>query len=111
MLVMALENLTGDYTNKVLTRVNDHVIRVSVMTKEFYWHYHPNSDETFQVLEGGIRIDLEDETIELQPGQLFTVPKNAVHRTRPVGDRSVNITFERQDMETIKVRQPERSII
>jgi hypothetical protein len=33
------------YKNFPVSLVNDHVIRVSVMTEDFYWHYHPNSDE------------------------------------------------------------------
>ena len=28
------------------------------MTEPFYWHYHPNSDETFLVIEGIVCIDL-----------------------------------------------------
>ncbi len=96
------ENTTG-YTNLPLTLVNDHIIRVSVMTQSFYWHFHPNSDETFLVTEGSIYIDLAERTVELFPGQLFTIPKNVKHRTRPSGSRSVNITIERADMETVRV--------
>jgi hypothetical protein len=40
------------YANFTLAHVNDHVVRMSVMTESFYWHRHPNSDETFLVLEG-----------------------------------------------------------
>ena len=91
------------YFNIPLSLVNDHVIRVSVMTEPFYWHLHPNSDETFLVTEGSIFIDLEEKTVELFPGQLFTIPRNVKHRTRPNGDRSVNLTIERKDMETVKM--------
>ena len=90
------------YKNIPLTFINDHVIRLSVMTQPFYWHLHPNSDESFLAIEGGLLIDLENTTIELLPGQLFTIPKNTSHRTRPMGDKSVNITFELRDIETIK---------
>jgi mannose-6-phosphate isomerase-like protein (cupin superfamily) len=48
-------------------------------------------------------IDLETETIELSPGQLFTIPKNVVHCTRPKGARSVNITIEHGQLETIRI--------
>jgi mannose-6-phosphate isomerase-like protein (cupin superfamily) len=40
------------YYNEEITAVNDHVIRVSVMTSGYPWHLHPNSDETFIVIEG-----------------------------------------------------------
>lgn len=90
------------YHNSTVAEVNDHVIRVSVMTAPFYWHHHPNSDESFLVVEGIVCIDLEDRTVELAPGQLFTVPAGVRHRTRPKGERSVNLTVERKDMETVR---------
>ena len=97
--------VASEYTNFPVTHVNDHVIRASVMTEAFYWHLHPNSDESFLVMEGSIFIDLVGRTIELFPGQFFTIPKNTKHRTRPSGERSVNITFEFQNLETIKLDQ------
>jgi mannose-6-phosphate isomerase-like protein (cupin superfamily) len=90
-----------EYFNRILTSVNDHVVRVSVMTQPYFWHLHPNSDETFFMIEGSIYLDLEDKTIELHPGQLFTVPRNVRHRTRPVAARSVNLTIESADLQTI----------
>jgi len=91
------------YKNFPVSLINDHVIRAGIMTESFYWHYHPNSDETFLVTEGCLLIDLENRTIELYPGELFSIPKNVIHRTRPKGERSVNITFELAAMETVKV--------
>jgi len=35
------------YDNHALANVNDHVVRISVMTQPHHWHFHPNSDETF----------------------------------------------------------------
>jgi mannose-6-phosphate isomerase-like protein (cupin superfamily) len=98
-----MQILTGrsEYFNDALTTVNDHVVRVSLMTQPYVWHLHPNSDETFLVMEGSIFIDLEDKTVELHPGQLFTIPKNVKHRTRPNGPRSVNLTVESADLQTI----------
>jgi mannose-6-phosphate isomerase-like protein (cupin superfamily) len=88
-------------TNFPVSLVNDHVVRMSIMTEDFCWHHHTNSDETFLVIEGSIYIDLEDRTIQLDSGQLFTIPSNIRHRTRPKDGRSVNITFEKADMQTI----------
>jgi mannose-6-phosphate isomerase-like protein (cupin superfamily) len=93
----------NSYANFPLALVNDHVVRVGVMTEPFYWHLHPNSDESFLAIEGSLYIDLDDRTIELLPGQLFTIPANTRHCTRPGGPRSVNLTFELQNMETIKM--------
>lgn len=91
------------YTNLSLASVNDHVVKVSVMTEPYHWHYHPNSDETFIMIEGVLLIDLETGMIELQPGQLVTIPRNRIHRTRPKGERSVNLTVEHSQIETVSV--------
>ena len=89
------------YINIPVTMVNDHVVRMSVMTGPYFRHFHPDSDESFLVIDGSIFIDLEDRTVELFPNQLFTIPENVKHRTRPNGDRSVNLTFEGGNMTTV----------
>lgn len=104
LTVVAIKQITQGidrYQNIPLSLVNDHVVRLSVMTEPYVWHFHPNSDEVFLVVEGVVCIDLEERTVELAPGQLFTVPANVRHRTRPQGSRSVNLTFELAGMETI----------
>ncbi|ACU04823.1 cupin domain-containing protein [Pedobacter heparinus] len=98
--------MSGKYHNLPLNMVNDHIIRISIMTLPYYWHYHPNSDESFLCLEGQLIIELQDQLIELSPGQLYTIPANVLHRTRPKGERSVNLSFELESMQTIK-KEPE----
>ena len=82
-----------DYHNRQIAAVNDHEIRLSVMTEGFAWHSHPQSDETFLVIDGELVIEFEDREVVLGAGDMFTVHKGVVHRTRPGGSRSVNLTF------------------
>jgi mannose-6-phosphate isomerase-like protein (cupin superfamily) len=89
------------YLNEIVTAVNDHIIRVSVMTTDYPWHLHPNSDETFIGMEGTLIIETKDKVLQLDPGQLATIPANIAHRTRPGGERSVNLTVENQKTETV----------
>ena len=89
------------YLNEAITTVNDHVIRVSVMTGEYPWHRHPNSDETIIVMEGTLVLETQDKTLRLGPGQVATIPANVIHRTKPAGTRSVNLTVEHQKTETV----------
>ena len=89
-----------DYDNHPLARVNDHVVRISTMTAPYPWHFHPNSDETFLAVKGGLVIEFERGEIRLAPGQMATVPRGVRHRTRPLGRRSVNLTFEAAGTET-----------
>jgi mannose-6-phosphate isomerase-like protein (cupin superfamily) len=90
----------GAYDNHPITRVNDHVVRISIMTQPYHWHSHPNSDETFLVIEGGLVIEFEQGEVQLAAGQMLTVARGVRHRTRPLGSRSVNLTFEAADAET-----------
>ncbi|WGF88383.1 cupin domain-containing protein [Marinivivus vitaminiproducens] len=96
----AAREVRGAYGNVVVARVNDHVVRMSVMTAPFYWHSHPDSDETFLGVEGRLIIDFEDKSVTLEPGEMLTVPAGVVHRTRPADARSVNLTVERRDAST-----------
>jgi mannose-6-phosphate isomerase-like protein (cupin superfamily) len=88
------------YDNHPVATINDHVVRISTMTQPYHWHFHPNSDETFLVVEGGLVIEFEDGEIQLAPGQMTTVPRGLRHRTRPLGSRSVNLIFEAANTET-----------
>jgi mannose-6-phosphate isomerase-like protein (cupin superfamily) len=93
--------VTEAYRNVSLGPVNDHEIRMSVMTEQFRWHRHPNSDETFLGVDGDLVIEFPDREIVVRPGQFVTVPAGVLHRTRPLSDRSVNLTFERVGAETV----------
>jgi mannose-6-phosphate isomerase-like protein (cupin superfamily) len=89
------------YRNVSLGPVNDHEIRMSVMTERFRWHRHPDSDETFYGVDGELIIEFADKEVVVRPGQFVTVPAGTLHRTRPAGERSVNLTFERIGAETV----------
>jgi mannose-6-phosphate isomerase-like protein (cupin superfamily) len=100
-LMQRARELSGKYENVVIAQVNDHVVRMSLMTEPYFWHYHPNSDETFIGLEGIMILELVDQRVELGPGQMFTVPKGIKHRTSPAGDRSINLTIEKAEIATL----------
>jgi mannose-6-phosphate isomerase-like protein (cupin superfamily) len=94
------------YDNHSIAKVNDHEVRISTMTEAYHWHSHPDSDESFLALEGGLFIDFEDRTVELLPGQMITVSRGVGHRTRPISKRSVNLTFERAGAQTEMLTSP-----
>ena len=100
------QELSGSYENVVLSRTNDHVVRISRMTEPYFWHLHPDSDETFLGVEGVVILELEDQRIEVGPGQMITVPKGTRHRTSPAGSHSINLTFERANIETVRTDPP-----
>ncbi len=92
--VPALVNAcTDQWYNQTLCKVNDSIVRLGVMQGEYHWHKHDNDDEFFFVLDGHFVIDLEGESIDLQPRQGYVVPKGIVHRTR-APDRAVILMVE-----------------
>lgn len=76
------KDIQDDWKNFVISEINNHVVRLSVIKRDFHWHLHHNSDEYFYVIEGKLFVDLEDRTEVLTPGQMITIPKNVNHRTR-----------------------------
>jgi mannose-6-phosphate isomerase-like protein (cupin superfamily) len=108
-LMQRAKALSGEYENVVLSKFDDHVVRMSRMEKVYFWHFHPNSDEMFLGVEGVLVLELENQRIELGPGQVFTVARGIRHRTLPAGGYSVNLTFERLDMETVSVGEGQTS--
>jgi mannose-6-phosphate isomerase-like protein (cupin superfamily) len=83
----------AQWFNQTLCHVNDCVVRLGIMQGEFHWHKHDNEDEFFFVLEGKFLIDLEDETVTLEPHQGYTIPRGIVHRTR-APERTVILMME-----------------
>jgi mannose-6-phosphate isomerase-like protein (cupin superfamily) len=105
-LAAAAAGVSDAYANFALTTVDDHVVRMSIMTEPFYWHRHPGCDETFLVLEGMLLLQTTHEQVQLGPGQLYTVPAGLAHTTSPVTERSVNLTIEKVGMSTERVDAP-----
>ena len=101
--------MSGAYENVILVTLNDHVVRMSRMEQPYVWHIHPNSDETFLGIEGILILELDEQRIELRPGELFTVARGVRHRTAPAGRYSINLTFEHVAMETAVAEPPTRT--
>ena len=86
------------WSNQTLTQVNDSVVRLGIVEGEFHWHKHDNDDEFFFVLEGQLLIDLENKTVELNPGQGVTISKGVMHRPR-APKKTVMLMMETSNIE------------
>ena len=60
-------------------------------TQRVPWHYHNNVADTFYVLEGELRIFLQQpkEEVRLSPGQTFTAAARRPHLVTNAGSQSV----------------------
>lgn len=97
---------TEPYRNVVINRVNESCLRLATFEVEYRWHFHPDSDELFIVVDGTLEIDFVNApTLHLKMWDMITIPAAVVHRTRARG-RTVNLTFEHLDAATTFVDGP-----
>lgn len=68
------------WSPKVIAEMNDYQFKVVKIQGEFVWHNHTDTDETFVVLEGSLRIDFIDGSVNLSEGEMYVVPKDTEHK-------------------------------
>ncbi len=84
-----LASFEGHWQPRTVATFNGHDIMVVKIKGAFTWHSHADTDDLFLVLHGRIRIELRDGDVELGPGELFVVPRDAEHR--PVADEEAHV--------------------
>src|SRR6266705_5885731 len=65
---------------KVIAEMNDYQFKVVKLQGDFIWHDHKDTDETFIVIEGDLRIDFRDGSVHIATGEMFVVPKSMEHK-------------------------------
>jgi mannose-6-phosphate isomerase-like protein (cupin superfamily) len=71
---------TEQWQPKVVAEMNDYQFKIVRLQGDFIWHHHEDTDETFIVLEGSLRIDFRDGAVSLAAGEMFVVPKGVEHK-------------------------------
>ena len=77
------------WSPRVIAEVDDAYIKVAKVHGSLAWHSHENEDELFLVLKGQLRIEMEHESVQLNEGEMFVVPKGVRHN--PVADQECHI--------------------
>ena len=62
---------------------------IAEMKGDFIWHDHKDTDETFIVIEGDLRIDFRDGAVRLGAGEMFVVPRGVEHK--PYAEHEVKL--------------------
>jgi len=68
------------WTPKVIAEMNDYQFKLVKIEGQFVWHNHSDTDEVFIVVEGKMFIQFENETIELNQGEMYVVPRGVQHK-------------------------------
>ena len=83
------ESLDEYWSPRVVAEVDDAYVKVAKVQGSLAWHSHANEDELFLILNGRLRIEMEQGSVELGPGEMFVVPKGVRHN--PVADQECHI--------------------
>ena len=75
-----LEKFSDHWSPKVIAEMNDYQFKLVKIEGEFVWHNHTDTDETFIVIEGEMKIEFEDKTVVLREGEMYVVPKGVDHK-------------------------------
>lgn len=71
--------LTELWSPRAVAEVDEHYVKIARLQGTLGWHSQKHEDELFLVVQGSLRIDLEARSVTLAEGDLFVVPKSALH--------------------------------
>ncbi len=71
---------------RVIAQMNDYQFKLVKIEGDFVWHSHADTDETFIVLAGRLRIDFRDGAVDLGPGEMYVVPRGVEHKPFAEGE-------------------------
>jgi mannose-6-phosphate isomerase-like protein (cupin superfamily) len=74
---------------KVIAEMNDYQFKVVKLQGDFIWHDHKDTDETFIVIDGMLRIDFRDGAVHVSAGEMFVVPRGVEHK--PYAEHEVKL--------------------
>ena len=84
-----LQQINSHWSPRVIAEMNDYQFKVVKLLGDFIWHDHQDTDETFIVLEGQLRIDFRDGQVLVSAGEMFVVPKGVEHK--PFAEQEVRL--------------------
>jgi mannose-6-phosphate isomerase-like protein (cupin superfamily) len=101
--------LTELWSPRVIAEVDDSYVKVAKIQGTFGWHSHEHEDELFMILKGSLRIEMQDESVDLGEGDVYVVPKGTRHN--PIAAEECHVllierksTLHTGDMITEKTR-------
>ena len=68
------------WSPRVIAELNDYQFKLVKAKGKFVWHTHQETDEAFIIIDGALKIEFRDRSINLNPGEMFIVRKGVEHR-------------------------------
>ncbi len=88
-LANKLQLINEHWSPRVIAEMNDYQFKVVKLLGDFIWHDHQDTDETFIVLDGQLRIDFRDGQVLVRQGEMYVVPKCVEHK--PYAEQEVSL--------------------
>jgi mannose-6-phosphate isomerase-like protein (cupin superfamily) len=82
------------WSPKIIAEVDDNYIKVAKLKGTLTWHTHETEDEMFLILKGQLKIEMKTETVILNPGEMYVVPKGVAHN--PIADEECEVLLFEQ---------------
>jgi len=84
-------SFTDFWNPKIVGELNGQLVKLAKFKDEFVLHQHENEDEMFFVIDGKLMIELDDKTLEINPGEFAIIPKGTNHKPIAIGEVKVLI--------------------
>jgi mannose-6-phosphate isomerase-like protein (cupin superfamily) len=70
----------GDYAVRLVAKMNNYDFKIVKFKGDFIWHSHPETDETFIIMEGTLVMNFRDRKVEVRAGEMIVIPKGVEHK-------------------------------
>jgi mannose-6-phosphate isomerase-like protein (cupin superfamily) len=70
----------GDYAVRLVAKMNNYDFKIVKFKGDFIWHSHPETDETFIVMEGTLVMNFRDRKLEVRAGEMIVIPRGVEHK-------------------------------
>lgn len=74
------------WSPRIIAEMNNYQFKLAQTLGEFVWHKHDDTDESFVVIEGRLKIEFRDGEVTLGPGEMYVVPKGVEHKPSSIGE-------------------------
>ena len=70
----------GDYAVRLVAKMNNYDFKIVKFKGDFVWHSHPETDETFIIMDGKLTMNFRDRKVEVDAGEMIVIPKGVEHK-------------------------------
>jgi mannose-6-phosphate isomerase-like protein (cupin superfamily) len=88
-LAAKLAAFSERWSPKIVGELNGQQVKLVKFLGPFVWHHHDDEDELFYVIKGRLRMEFQDQAVDVAAGEFIIVPRGVEHR--PVAEDEVEV--------------------